>query len=337
MRPHPRREAEEGRFTITESYLAVLTSDFAADVAQGLSRRRKTLSCRYLYDAAGSELFEAICDLPEYYLTRAEQQILERRAAAIAGAVPAGATVVELGSGSARKTRLILEAFLARAGRVRYVPIDISQSMLRESSLALLRDYPGLEISAIAAEYQAGLRALERERERPKLVVWLGSNVGNFTRAAAARFLSGVRQTLAPDDRLLVGVDLRKDRAVLEAAYDDAAGVTGRFNLNLLARINRELGGRFDLATFRHRARYDERRGCVNMHLVSERAQTVPIAAVGLAVRFAAGEGIHTESSYKYAPAEIEALARASRLSIVASWLDAGRRFSLNLFAPTAG
>lgn len=328
-------DTPQARFTLHEASRDAVQADFAADVAAGLTRRRKRLSCRWLYDAAGSALFEEICDLPEYYLTRAEQAILERHADAIAAAVPGGVELVELGSGSARKTRLVIEALLRRAGRLRYVPIDISHTMLRDSSQGLLGDYPALEIAAVAAEYQAGLRTLRPDPARPKLVLWLGSNVGNFTRGEAARFLRGVRRTLASRDRLLLGVDLRKDRAILEAAYDDAAGVTARFNKNLLVRVNRDLGGDFALDAFAHRARYDERLGRVEMHLVSARAQAVRVGALDLTVRFGAGESIHTESSYKYSADELASLGRAAGLRVEQSWLDPERRFSLSLLAPS--
>jgi L-histidine Nalpha-methyltransferase len=311
-------------------------SDFAVDVRAGLTAARKRLSCRWLYDDIGSALFEHICDTPEYYLTRAEQSILDARADEIARAVAPNAALVELGSGSARKTRVLIAAMIRRQGRLRYVPIDISRSMLEQSSRELAEDHAALEITAIAAEYRAGLRILRRERAQAKLVLWLGSNVGNFTRAEAARFLRGVRATLGARDRFLLGVDLRKSRAMLEAAYDDAAGVTARFNLNLLARINRELGGHFDLDGFTHRARWNERLGCMHMHLRSERAQTVAIDDLGLRVRFGAGETIFTESSYKYSLDELGRLARAGGFAVERRWLDDERRFALSLLAPTS-
>jgi L-histidine Nalpha-methyltransferase len=326
----------ETRLTLVEADSAV-PSDFAADVRAGLSARHKHLSCRYFYDAEGSRLFEQICELPEYYLTRAELSILQARADEIAASCPDDAALVELGSGSATKTRTLIEAMLRGRDRVRYVPIDISRSMLEESSRALLDAYADVEITAIAAEYRAGLRWLRHQREQPKLVLWLGSNVGNFGRRDAARFLRGVRASLSAGDRLLMGVDLRKARAVLEAAYDDAAGVTAAFNLNLLARINRELGGQFDLDGFAHRARWNERLGRIEIHIVSRRAQVVRIAALGMDVAFRAGEAIYSESSYKYSVAEIERLARAAGLVVERRWLDEGRRFSLNLLALASG
>ena len=308
--------------------------DFATDVLAGLTAPRKRLSCRYLYDAAGSELFERICDLPEYYLTRAEQSILDQQANELARLVPPNGALVELGSGSARKTRTLIEALLRQRESLEYVPIDISRSMLEESSQALLADYPALQVTAIAAEYRAGLRLLDHRRAQPKLVLWLGSNVGNFSRGSAGRFLTSVRAALAPDDRLLMGVDLRKERAVLEAAYDDAAGVTAAFNLNLLTRINRELGGHFDLDQFAHRARWLPRAGRVAIHIVSRRAQTVPIDALDRSIAFDEGETIFTESSYKYSIDEVRALARHAGFVVERCWLDGEQRFSLNLLAP---
>jgi len=322
----------EERFTLVEAD-AALPSDFAADVRAGLVARRKRLSCQYLYDAEGSALFEEICALPEYYLTRAEQEIFDAHAAEIVASCPADAALVELGSGSAKKTRTLIEAALTRHAPLRYLPIDISRSILVESSRALLADYPEVEITAIAAEYRAGLRWMRRQRD-PKLILWLGSNVGNFSRTDAARFLRGVRATMSSSDRLLMGVDLRKSRALLEAAYDDAAGVTARFSLNLLRRINRELGGHFDVDAFEHRSRWNERLGRIEIRIASRVAQTVRIDGLRLEVPFRAGEEIYTESSYKYSFGEIERLGRSAGLVVADRWLDGEERFSVNLLAP---
>jgi dimethylhistidine N-methyltransferase len=232
-------------------------AEFARDVAEGLTAEPKHLSCRYFYDREGSRLFAAICELPEYYLTRAETEILERHAREIASLFPGDVTVMELGSGNAAKTRLLLEALLP-GRQVRYVPIEICRPVLEESAADLLQRFPPLEIVAVAAEYHEGLRYLQCESDRPRLILWLGSNIGNFMRAEAAKFLRRICATMSPADRMLVGVDLRKDRAVLEAAYDDAAGVTAAFNRNLLTRINQELIGDFDLSAFQHRAIYNQ-------------------------------------------------------------------------------
>ncbi len=322
------------RFSLVEDAAGRDVASFGEAVQTGLGRDPKRLPCRFLYDEAGSLLFEEICDLPEYYLTRAEREILVRRAAEIAALFAEPITLAELGSGSSSKTRLLIEAFLRQHGRLRYVPLDISRSILETSALALLERYGSLEIRAIASDYARGLRHVRAETQRRKLIVWLGSTIGNLGRQEAAGFLGSVRQSLAPADRMLVGIDLRKDPAALEAAYDDAQGVTARFSLNLLERINRELGGRFDVKHFRHRAVYHEPEGRVAIEVVSTRAQSVRVEDLDLELEFAAGEAIHIEDSFKYSAQEIEALAGAAGLRVECRWHDPGGRFSLNLLAP---
>jgi len=322
------------RFTLIANEAEIGVAEFAREVEAGLRACPKRLPCRYFYDREGSLLFETICELPEYYLTRAEREILQARAAEIVPHLPKDTTLLELGCGSAAKTRVLIEAFLQRDGVLRYVPVDISRTMLVESSMRLVEEYPALQITAIAGEYHDGLRQLKVEADRPKLILWLGSNMGNFERPEAESFVRCVRETMSPWDRLLVGIDLRKDRAVLQRAYDDSYGVTARFNRNILARINRELGGHFDLGKFHHRAIYNEQIGRIEMYLVSARAQLISIDRLGLEVPFEAGEMIHTENSYKYSVGEIEALAGAAGLRVERQWLDAERRFSLNLLAP---
>jgi dimethylhistidine N-methyltransferase len=322
------------RFTLvahdTDAHLASL----AEEVEAGLTTARKSIPCRFLYDEEGSKLFEEICEVPEYYLTRAERSILEERADEVAEAFDAPITLAELGSGNAAKTHLLIEAFLRAHGLLRYLPVDISAAVLEESAIELLDQYDALEVRAVASEYQEGLRHVRAETGRAKLVAWLGSSIGNLTRLEAASFLKSVRFALAPDDRMLVGIDLRKDARVHEAAYDDAAGVTARFSLNLLARINRELGADFDLGAFRHRAEYREDEGRVEIQIVSLREQHVAIDALDRVVHFSAGEGIHTENAFKYSLEEIEALAHAAGMKTAQRWLDGEQRFSLNLLAP---
>ncbi len=320
------------RFSLIETDVEEQWAAFATAVRHGLSQTPKTLPCHFLYDQEGSRLFEEICELPEYYLTRAERAILDARADEIVGGLPEGVILAELGSGNSAKTRLLIEALLRRRDALCYIPVDISREILEASSRALLARYPALEVRAIAAEYGEGLLAVHDE-PGPKLILWLGSNVGNFERPAAQQFLAGVRAAMDPDDRLLVGIDLRKDAATLEAAYDDARGVTARFSLNLLQRVNDELGGKFDLESFEHRAVYEVDAGRVKIELVSRREQRVAIAYLDLEVPFAAGEGIHTESSYKYSVDEIDALAAGAGLRPRARWFDPERLFSLNLFS----
>ncbi|MSP59078.1 MAG: L-histidine N(alpha)-methyltransferase [Myxococcales bacterium] len=328
---------DAARFTLIRHPSSGGAVDFARDVHAGLTATPKRLPFPYFYDEEGSRLFEAICGLPEYYLTRAEAEILGRHAGAIVAPLPPSVELVELGSGSATKTRLLLDALLARRPSLRYLPIDISETMLEESARGLLADYPSLQVTAIAAEYRSGLRILQdqpRAEDSARLVLWLGSNVGNFHRPDAARFLAEVRATMALRDRLLLGADLRKERTVLERAYDDAAGVTARFNLNLLARINRELGGHFAVDQFRHLARYDEPAGRIEMYLVSERDQAARIDGLGIDLTFAAGERIHTEDSYKYSQGELAHLAAAAGFTVEDQWMDEAGRFAVSRFAP---
>jgi dimethylhistidine N-methyltransferase len=324
------------RFTLIGVPAEQRLARFGRDVAAGLTASPKHLSCCYFYDRLGSLLFEAICELPEYYVTRAETAIFEAHADEIAALFPAATDLIELGSGNARKTRLLLEAFLRRQRSQRYLPLDICRTVLEDSSQDLLQSYPSLEIVAIAAEYHEGLKHLERMADRGKLVLWLGSNIGNLARPAAARFLTRVRAILSPRDRVLIGFDLRKDSTTLEAAYDDPCGVTAAFNRNVLGRINRELGGHFDLSAFRHRTVYNDEAGRIEMYLVSAVTQHVSIDQLGLQVSFHAGEAIHTEDSYKYSPAEIAALGASAGLHVERSWSDTEGKFQVVLFGVSA-
>ena len=323
---------ENPRLRLIEPPAQSATPSFAEEVRDGLLAESRSLPCRFFYDEIGSKIFEEICALDEYYLTRVESGILRERADEIAHAASPGSTLVELGSGSAEKTRVLIEALLRKQGDLRFVPIDISRSALVESSEALLLDHRALEITAICAEYDTGLGALGKAAQTPRLILWLGSSIGNLHKPQAAAFLSRVREKMEASDRLLVGIDLRKDRETLERAYDDSLGVTERFNLNLLERANRELGADFDPSGFRFRAYYDEASGAVESSLVSLREQEVEIPALELQVRFAEDEAIHTENSYKYSLAEIETLAKASGLTGEERWLDAQGRYSVNLF-----
>jgi dimethylhistidine N-methyltransferase len=319
------------RFEIIQPARTEPLDELAEEVARGLRSRPKRIPCRFFYDAVGSRIFEEICDLPEYYLTRAEDEILASRAAEIAALVPAGAELVELGSGSARKTSRLIRAMLQRSGRLRYVPIDISRAALEASADRLLETHQGLSIRAIAAEYVEGLDALGDTAAPARLVLFLGSNVGNLDRSGAAAFLRRIARRLSTEDRLVLGVDLRKGKDVLERAYGDARGVTARFNRNLLARLNAELGADFDAESFRHVSFYLEDEGRIEMHLESPSACRVRIARLGMEVELEAGERIHTEDSYKYSAAEIEALAAAAGLAVLEAWSDRERRFRVNV------
>jgi dimethylhistidine N-methyltransferase len=308
----------------------------AADVRSGLSAQPKQLFPKYFYDPLGSQLFEAICLLPEYYLTRAENEILTRYADEIAASVEGEKTLLEMGSGSAQKTRRLIEALLKRQAELRFIPVDISASALEQSARVLLQSYPRLKITAYAGDYYDGLKALrssgdERQRGRT-LALFLGSNIGNFDATEAHTFLRALRSVLASGDALLLGADLRKSREVLEAAYDDALGVTAAFNLNLLARINRELDADFDVRTFKHYVEYNETLGRVEVYAESLRRQRVSLRRLDLEVEFLAGERIHTENSYKYDLDGLSALAAATGFRRTRTWLDEREQFSSNLF-----
>jgi len=324
------------RFRLQVSEDGANGRDLAREIEEGMRSSPKRIPCRFLYDEAGSKLFEEICAQPEYYLTLAEDEILFRHAEEIAAAAPEGCDLVELGSGDARKTRRLLSALLARRPALRYVPVAISRSALVKSSRTLLAAHPELTIHAFAAEYERGLRLIHETFPGPRLVLWLGSNVGNLEREEASHFLRGLGLRSSSEDRLLIGVDLRKDSGVLEEAYDDARGVTARFNRNLLVRLNSELDADFDPALFRHVALYDGEAGRIEMHLESETDQVVSIRRLGLDVPLRRGERIHTESSYKYSREEIETLAAGAGMFVETTWLDREGRFSLNRFAPLA-
>ena len=305
---------------------------FAGDVRAGLTAVPKTLPPKYFYDALGSRLFEAICQLPEYYLTRAETEIFETHAAEIVAQAMSLVTVVELGSGSSIKTRLLIEALLARQGDLHYQPIDISETILVESALKLLNDYASLRITAQAADYTRGLGGIARRAGERVLVLFLGSNIGNYKPAEARALLDEVRRNLLTGDGLLLGVDLKKSAAILEPAYDDALGVTAAFNLNLLAHINRELDADFDVRRFQHRSFFNEAQSRIETHLVSRIAQTINIRKLDLSIEFDEGETIHTEYSYKYDLEMLSTLARSCGFESRQTWFDAEKRFSCNFW-----
>jgi L-histidine N-alpha-methyltransferase len=317
-------------FTVTAP---VLDSAFASDVAQGLtSAPQKTLPASWLYDEVGSALFEVITLLPEYGLTRADGALLESAAGEIIRAAHRPELIVELGSGTGAKTRHLLCAGGA-AGRVEYCPIDISRAALRNCE-ASLQGVANVRIQPIEATYLDGIDlALARRRSGERaLILFLGSTIGNFTRAEAGTFLHRLRQRVTAGDALLIGADLVKPRETLLSAYDDAIGVTAAFNLNLLARINRELGGEFELAHFAHEARYNERQSRIEMHLRSRIAQQVTIQSLDLTVSFDAGETIWTESSHKFRAPEISRMGEQAGWQMAHQWVDREWGFAETLF-----
>ncbi|WP_312344660.1 L-histidine N(alpha)-methyltransferase [Stenotrophomonas acidaminiphila] len=301
-----------------------------ADVLAGLSARPRALPSKYFYDARGSALFECITRQPEYYLTRAELDLLPRVLPQIAAHAGPRVRVVEYGSGSGRKTRLLLQAL---EDVVAYTPVEISRTALLDSVRALAVDFPAIEMLPVCADFTA-LPALPppRRAARRTLLFFPGSTLGNFTEAAAVSILHGMRQAMGPDGLALIGIDLDKDPALIEAAYNDAAGVTADFTLNLLVRLNREIGSDFDLAGFAHRARYVVPWRRIETSLVSRRAQVVHVA--GQAFAFARDEAMHVEYSHKYDDAQFAAMAAAAGLRVAAAWDAPARMFGLRLLRP---
>jgi dimethylhistidine N-methyltransferase len=302
--------------------------EFAAAVRAGLAASPKTLPCKFFYDAAGSALFDRICKLPEYYLTRTETRLLQERAGELAALLGPRASLIEFGAGSAHKVGLILSQLQQPWA---YVPVDISRSHLLAGAAGVARAYPALRVAPVCADYTQAFTLPAVVRDAPGALAGFfpGSTIGNFTRPEAAVFLGQTRAVLGPGGLLIVGVDLKKDERVLNAAYDDAAGVTAEFNLNLLRRINRELGGQFALSEFAHAARWNEAEGRVEMHLLSRRAQRVRVGAGQF--EFAAGESIHTENSYKYSIESFQALAAEAGYAALDCWTDERQLFSIHV------
>ncbi|TDJ74580.1 MAG: L-histidine N(alpha)-methyltransferase [Planctomycetota bacterium] len=327
-------KAATDRFELVTAPSGADSEDLGAAVLAGLGTEPKSLPSRFLYDEPGNRFFERICELPEYYLTRVERELLDRNAAAVAAGFQGAIDIVEFGSGTAEKTEHLLAAFFQGGRDVRYVPVDICREVLVASAERLLADFPKLSIMALEAEYEAGLGLLAARARGRKLVCWLGSSIGNLERADAGRFLARVREWLGPDDRFLLGVDLRKGKAVLEAAYDDSQGVSAAFNQNLLERVNKELGGRFQLDAFDYEAVYDDVRGCVEMSQVSRYDQAVRIEALERSFTFAAGEKILIEVSVKYSETELDVLGRQGGFERERIWRDPGAGYALVLLRP---
>lgn len=304
---------------------------FAEDVRAGLTGSPKSVPSKYFYDGLGSALFDAITLLPEYYLTRAETEILRHWGWEIVRALGNPIEFIELGSGSAIKTRILIEEALRVQRTLKYSPIDISGEALRASAQALVEAFPALTVTAYAADYFSILGTETLKRSGRVLAMFMGSNIGNYEPGQGRALLRGVGASLKPGDGLLLGTDLKKDPRVLELAYDDPTGVTAAFNMNLLARMNRELGANFDLHDFTHIAAYDAQNGCVSSYLQALRAHDVRIDALETTVSFERGERMHTESSYKYSMDDVAALARETGFTLTRSWTDKAERFSVNL------
>ena len=308
-----------------------LAEQMASDVRAGLTSVPKTLQPKYFYDARGSELFDRITRLPEYYPTRTEREILATRVDEIAAATRAG-TLIELGSGTSEKTRLLLGALTEAGTLTRFVPFDVDPAILEEASVAVARDFPGLVVSPVVGDFEKHLGELPGGQRR--LLVFLGSTIGNLDPAQRAAFLADVRRTLAPGDAFLLGTDLVKAPERLEAAYDDAEGVTAEFNKNVLAVLNRELDADFDPDAFEHVALWDARHEWIEMRLRSVRAQTVRVAALDLDVSFEEGEEMRTEISAKFRRESVTAELAEAGLRLTHWWTDPAGDFALSLSEP---
>lgn len=311
---------------------AAAQTPVGAQVLRGLTAQPRTLPAWLFYDQRGSQLFEQITELPEYYPTRIERAIFAQHAPAILAAASQGTrlALIELGAGTASKTGLLLRAALDRQARLTYRAIDVSASALTAARQSLAGKFPGLSIETHVGDYTDGLGHLSREDFR-RLVLYIGSSIGNFDPAEARQLLSSIRRQLSPGDQLLLGVDHVKPLTPLLAAYNDAAGVTAAFNRNILTRINRELGANFRIDAFDHRAIFNLEQSRIEMHLVSARSQQVSIPALDLDLRFAPGETIHTENSYKFTPQSATALLAAGSFNVTHSWTDPQNWFGVYL------
>jgi len=303
---------------------------FAREVEEGMAAFPKTLPCKLFYDAYGSELFEEITRLPEYYLTRTELMILRERAGEIVSAAGPSVSVVELGAGTAVKTCTLLQALARRQMRVNFFPVDISPDALEAAREHVAAECPTVLVKPTVADFSHGFGFLKEIRGR-KLVLYLGSSIGNFNPDAAVEMLSQVRRQMTPGDALLLGTDLAKDPAVLVPAYDDAQGVTAEFNKNILRRLNRDLQGDFDLDAFRHLAIWNPKRSRMEIYLESQRTQVVTLGLLRMSVRLQAGERIHTENSYKYTMPMVHKMLEDAGFVLERTWFDECKWFALHL------
>lgn len=312
----------------------VRTADLGEMVRTGLTATPKWLSPFVFYDARGSELFEQICALDAYYVTRTEAEIFQRHSPDILEAAGRFTTIYELGSGSSVKSEILLEAALQRGGPVRYVPTDISEAALVEASDRLTARWPQLEVHGIVCSYHDAVRAVHERFPGPFLGLFMGGNIGNFAAGNAVQFLSKIRSECDPDDRFVAGFDRVKDPRILVQAYDDPQGVTAEFNRNALAHINRRFAADFDLASFRHQAIWNPELSRIEMHLESQRDQQVHLRELGLTVRFRAGETIHTENSHKYTPESFTRMARQAGWIVDRTWGDGRDYFCVAMLKP---
>lgn len=323
------KEILNDRFTLFTVENGRSKNSFAEDVICGLTSNPKTLPPKYFYDNAGSELFEKICSTPEYYVTRTEASILKEKSESIAGANKGKTLIVELGSGSSIKTRYILNAFIKQNSSVKYVPIDVSEILI-QSGNGLLNELEGLTVTGIIGEYEESIEAATEIFPQPKIILFLGSSIGNFDLPHAEEFLGKVSSSMRKGDSLLIGFDLVKSEQILNAAYNDSEGVTAEFNMNLLRRINREFGSEVNLENFEHKAFFNPNESRIEMHLYSKCDHSFTLNGSG-EIRFSKGDSIHTENSYKFTDEMIRKLANSAGLTISESWKDENNYFELCL------
>ena len=308
----------------------IAVPEYTDEVVRGLTSNRKTLPCKLFYDDRGSALFEEITRLPEYYPTRTELEILRDRSSEIAQAVGAPVSIVELGAGTATKTGTLLKAFTRRQMRLKYFPVDISPAALEDAKKRIKQDCPLAVVKPVVADFAHGFAFIKNIPNR-KVVLYLGSSIGNFDWSDATTMLRNVREQLSSGDAFLLGTDMVKGAEFLVPAYDDSRGITAQFNKNILMRLNREFGGDFDLSSFRHIAEWNPLRSRMEIFLESLRTQTVTLKDIGLTVRFATGERIHTENSYKYTLQMVEQMLCVSGFKLEQSWFDRRDWFGLHL------
>ncbi len=316
----------------------VVNNEFAKDVERGLGDKQKHISPKFFYDKKGSKLFEEICQQPEYYLNRTESQILKNSVNEILKIIGGDKiSLVELGNGNSLKTRILLGPLLARLKSVSYFPIDVSLKMLKKSIADLFREYANLKIYGVCSDYVTGLVRInefikfKKNVPRRKFIIFLGSSIGNFDPKEALAFLRSIVRYVRNDDVLLIGIDLEKDKPILDRAYNDKNGVTAKFNLNVLSRINEELDGEFNVSNFEHKSFYNTNKHRIEMHLISKMDQEVKIGSIGKTFYFKKGETIHTENSYKYSLGRFKKLVRTSGLQIVRNFVDPNKQYCLVL------
>lgn len=316
----------------------IINNEFANEVARGLNDKQKHISPKFFYDKMGSKLFEQICMQPEYYLNRIESQILKNSVDEILKIIGGQEiSVIELGNGNSLKTRILLGPFLAKLKIVSYFPIDVSLKMLKKSIRDLFREYANLQIYGICSDYVSGLvkinefMKLKMKIPNKKFIIFLGSSIGNFDPKDAMDFLHSIARYVQKDDLLLIGVDLEKDKSILDRAYNDKNGMTAKFNFNVLARINRELEGEFNISNFEHKSFYNTRKHRIEMHLESKLDQQVRIGAIGKMFNFRKGETIHTENSYKYSLPTLNRLVKKAGLQAIRNFTDPNKQYTLIL------